>query len=120
MIFQEISLQPSLARSVASKVASNSNAAFNYNLQSQKDSYKLFWFTQDDKGNPTDTLRTKDEVNAILAELDAAGAGQSIKLFQAAGELAELLLAQDPTCLSNDDWYPKYQYTVTQEGLRVV
>lgn len=120
MIFQEISTQPSVARRVASKIAADSNAQFNHNLRAQQDAYKLFWFTQDELGNPTTTLRTQDEINAILQELDNAAPGQSLKLFNAAVELAELLLSQDPTCLSNDDWYPKYQPVLTSTTFRVV
>ena len=57
-------------------------------------------------------LRTPDELNAILEKMDNSSPGQSIKFFQAAAALAQLILAIDPGSLQNEDWYPLYEYTV--------
>jgi hypothetical protein len=71
--------------------------------------YQLFWFNNG-------ALRSWVEINDILIEMDAASTGQSGQFFTSAVELVQLILSMDPGSLENEDWYPKYQYTVDANG----
>jgi hypothetical protein len=71
----------------------------------RQEQYKSFWY---DSGR----LRTADEINAILIQMDLAEVGQSAKFFASAVGLVQLILAIDPGSLSDADWFPKYEYTV--------
>jgi hypothetical protein len=84
--------------------ASNNHLA---NLKKfRAEQFQRFWYKS------KFVLRTPDELNAILEKMDNSSPGQSIKFFQAAAALAQLILAIDPGSLQNEDWYPLYEYTV--------
>jgi hypothetical protein len=70
----------------------------------RKEQYESFWF---DSGR----LRTADEINAILEQMDAAQIGQSYKFFASAVGLVQLILAIEPGSLQDAEWFPKYDYT---------
>jgi len=71
--------------------------------------YQLFWFSNG-------ALRSWVEINDILIEMDAASTGQSGQFFASAVELVQLILSMDPGSLENEDWWPKYEYTVDANG----
>jgi hypothetical protein len=71
--------------------------------------YQLFWFNNG-------ALRSWVEINDILIEMDAASTGQSGQFFTSAVELVQLILSMDPGSLNTEDWYPKYEYTVDENG----
>ena len=75
----------------------------------QSEQFQRFWYKS------KFVLRTPDEINAILTKMDEAQIGQSIKCFQDAAALAQLILAIDPGSLQNEDWYPLYAYSVDMQ-----
>ena len=81
----------------------------------QRKQFLLFWYVDG-------RLRSKQEVNAILTQLDSASPGQSAKLFQSAKELVDLILSLNPDGLGEVDWMPPYTYTVdpVTYSLRVI
>ena len=85
------------------------NELFEYIRQFQREQFQAFWFSGGQ-------LKSKDEINAVLEAMDAASSGQSLRFFLAAKELAELILSMSPDSLGADDWYPKYQYAVSEAG----
>lgn len=86
------------------------------NLQDkQREAFRFFWY-------PNGQLRSKEDVNAILASMDEASPGQSAKFFVAAKALADLILSMAPGSLGDDDWTPPYEYTIDPQtySLRVI
>jgi hypothetical protein len=75
----------------------------------RQEQYELFWFAGGQ-------LRPWTEINDILIEMDAAETGQSGKFFASAVALVQLILAIEPGSLSNEDWYPQYEYTTDANG----
>jgi hypothetical protein len=100
---------------IASKVVSNANDFLVACKTFQREQFRLFWYVDGQ-------LRSKQEINEILAKLDSASPGQSAKLFQSAKALVDLILSLEPAGLGEEDWMPPYAYTIDQQtwGLRIV
>ena len=81
----------------------------------QREQFQAFW-------RPNGTLRTPQEINAVLTAMDAASPGQSAMFFNAAKELVALILAIVPDGMGQSDWMPPYEYTVDPQtfSLRVI
>lgn len=81
------------------------NMLFQHMLNAQKTEFKAFWYNES-------VLRSKEEINAMLAAMDAVSPGQSSKYFTIAKQLVDFLLAIDPFCIRPFDWMPPYEYEV--------
>lgn len=114
-MFQAPPKQPQ-AQIIATELVHHSNENLANNIRFQQYTFRMFWFGESGE------VRSKEECNAILEALDQARPGQSAQLFASAKELVELILANDPQALTQEDWMPKYEYTVdpTTYSLRVV
>jgi hypothetical protein len=85
-------------------------------IKFQREQFQEFWFKD------RFTLKTPEEVNEWLAHMDAAQPGQSYKCFVDAKALVDFIEVLSPGRLTQDDWYPRYDYTVDPQtySLRVI
>lgn len=103
--------EPSAAKQEAKSILEKSNVVFGDLLKYYKSMYMDFWYV-------SGRMRSASELNAVLAEMDIASQGQSVKFVKSAGELSEFLLALSPDCLGVEEYGCKYQYSVDEQGLR--
>ena len=98
----------------AAAFLSNANKFIETCQDFQREQFQKFWYNGGQ-------LRSKDDINEILAAMDAVSPGQSARFFQSAKELVELILAIVPDGLGSADWMPPYEYTMDESySLRVV
>ena len=96
-------------RLIAHDVLENANQLLTFIKTYRKEQYEFFWY---DEG----AVRSFNEINDILIEMDNEETGQSGKFFASAVELVQLILAIEPGALEPYEWYPKYQYDTDANG----
>ena len=89
----------------AAKFLNDANSFITQCRQFQREQFQSFWFNA---GVP----KSVEEINSILEAMDSASPGQSVRFFQSAKELVELILAIAPDGLGEADWLPPYSYAV--------
>ncbi|XZE45031.1 hypothetical protein SH467x_000234 [Pirellulaceae bacterium SH467] len=101
---------------LAKELLDFSNATLANLATFRKEQFQRFWFRS--RGE----LRTREEINAVLAQMDAASPGQSARFFDGAKKLVELIQAITGTPIQPEEWMPPYEYTVDPQtyALRMV
>lgn len=89
-----------------------SNELYTYMLEFQKSQYKNFWM-------PNGILRTKEELNKILESMDLEGP-QSALFFLLAYELSQIILKLNPNALTEEEFLPKFQYSLENGTVRII
>lgn len=91
---------------LAKELLDFSNATLANLATFRKEQFQRFWFRSRQE------LRTRQEINEVLAQMDAAQPGQSARFFASAKALVDLLEAITGTPLEPEEWVPPYEYTV--------
>lgn len=104
-MFKTPATEPKESLVLASNFLKSANEFIAQCIETQTSQFQAFWY-------PQGMLRPKDEVNAILVEMDRVSPGQSAKYFSAANQLALLIISVVPDALVEPQWMPPYAYTV--------
>jgi hypothetical protein len=91
---------------LAKELLDFSNATLANLATFRKEQFQRFWYKR--RGE----LRTREEINEVLAQMDSASPGQSARFFDSAKKLVELIQAITGTQLEPEEWVPPYEYTV--------
>lgn len=108
--------QPAEELLIAAELLQASNNQLANLMKFRTEQFQRFWF------KAKFTPRTPQEINAILAQMDAVSPGQSAFFFASAKSLVDLIEGLAPRILQPEDWYPLYEYTIdpTTNSLRVI
>lgn len=91
---------------LAKELLDFSNATLANLATFRREQFQRFWFRS------LGQLRSREEINEVLAQMDAASPGQSARFFASAKALVDLLEAITGTPLEPEEWMPPYEYTV--------
>jgi len=91
---------------LANELLAASNAQLTNLIKFRSEQFQRFWY------KAPNVLRSREEINAILEQMDAAQPGQSAQFFGVAKALVDLIDALSPGALQPEDWMPKYEYTI--------
>ena len=101
---------------LANELLNFSNATLANLASFRREQFQKFWFRAPGQ------LRSREEINEILEQIDAAAQGQSERFFQSAKALVDLIEMLSGQALEPEEWMPPYEYTVdpVTYALRVV
>jgi hypothetical protein len=91
---------------LAKELLDFSNATLANLATFRREQFQKFWFRAHGQ------LRSREEINEVLAQMDAASPGQSARFFASAKALVDLLEAITGTPIEPEEWVPPYEYTV--------
>ncbi|AMV31722.1 hypothetical protein VN12_20785 [Pirellula sp. SH-Sr6A] len=94
---------------IAKELLDSSNSTLANLAKFRREQFQRFWYQSRQQ------LRTRQDVNEILSQMDAASPGQSARFFASAKALVDLIEAISGEPMEPEEWMPPYEYTIDPE-----